>query len=193
MLGYGRYMDCVSENEIVCKLDEINRTLAAPDLVVDITLPILGVLISAILGFAAFTAARSANRLAAMNTELAQRSERRRFGDAMLSYFDSRIEDIRTGNNADLPHWSETVEEIAHEIGEPNATALLNWLKQTIDHSFTGPTDDREINALWIQAKVPAIIGRWVNDPANFQEPKHELRHEKHAHKVHTVSNATQA
>ncbi|MFJ4175273.1 hypothetical protein [Microbacterium sp. NPDC089696] len=166
-------------------LDEISywlEQIAQPDVWRDYLIPILGILATMFLGLAAVLTARASNRIAGQNTELALRAERRRYGDAVIAYYESRHPDVRSGKNHNMPHWTETPLAIATELGEPNAAQLMSWVTATIDHATsTGPEEDRAINAAHIKAIVPVVVAKWVSHPTMFNEPAFKLWHERNA------------
>lgn len=156
------------------------QQLATRDVFLDYVLPILGVTATAFLGYGALRASRSANRIAAQNAELAVRAERRRYGDAVIAYYESRHDDVATGQNWNMPHWTEAAEAVATEVGQPNSDALLKWVTATIDHATASDHDeDRYLNALHIRATVPIVVAKWVNNPVTFAEPPFKLWHER--------------
>ncbi|WP_193596583.1 hypothetical protein [Microbacterium sp. YJN-G] len=87
----------------------------------------------------------SANALAAQAIELTRRAERRRFGEAVQGYYDSRRKDIWSGKNWNMPHYTHDVLGVANEVQEPNTDVLLKWLTDTIDRILDAdsyPTQD---------------------------------------------------
>ncbi len=163
--------------------DEISywlEQIATPEPWRDYVLPVLGIAATVFLGWGALKAARAANRIAKQNTELALREERRRFGDAVISYYESRHEDVRSGRNWNMPHWTEAAQAVATEVGEPNSEALLKWVTETIDHATQSDSvPDRPLNAIHIRATVPIVVAKWVNNPVEFNEPPFKLWHER--------------
>ncbi|EYT59767.1 hypothetical protein [Microbacterium sp. UCD-TDU] len=156
--------------------------IARPDLWRDYLIPAAGIVATVFLGWAAVAAARAANRIAKQNTDLALRAERRRFGDAVIAYYESRHDDVRTGKNWNMPHWTESAEAIAAEVAQPNSDRLLSWVTGTIDHATNdGDPNNRDINALHIRATVPVVVARWVNNPAAFDERPFVLWEERPA------------
>ncbi|KKX97726.1 hypothetical protein [Microbacterium sp. Ag1] len=120
--------------------------------------------------------------IAELNTDLALRAERRRFGDAVIAYYESRHDDVRTGKNWNMPHWTESAEAVAAEVAQPNSDRLLSWVTGTIDHATNdGDPIHRNINALHIRATVPIVVARWVNNPAAFDERPFVLWEERPA------------
>ncbi|MGO4488169.1 hypothetical protein [Microbacterium sp. 2RAF4] len=163
-------------DDIIYWLEQI----AKPDLWRDYLIPALGIAATGFLGWGALSAARAANRIAKQNTELALRAERRRFGDAVIAYYESRHEDIRTGRNWNQPHWTEAAEAVATEVGEVNSDRLLTWVTETIDRAASSDhPENRAINALHIKATVPVVVAKWVNNPVTFDEQPFTLWEER--------------
>lgn len=156
------------------------QQLATPEPWRDYVLPAAGIVATVFLGWGALRAARAANRISEQNTELALRAERRRYGDAVLAYYESRHDDVLTGRNWNQPHWTEAAEAVATEVGQANSDRLLNWVTATIDHATKSDQEvDRPLNALHIRAIVPIVVAKWVNDPVGFKEPPFVLWHER--------------
>lgn len=170
---------CTDPSSVACWLESIDSALRAGNVWIDVWLPVASVIATVLLGIAALRASSAANRLAKQNTELALRAERRRYGDAVLSYYKSREDDVRAQKNANMPHWVDAARAVGLEVGEPNSEKLLTWVLATIDHAMTGPRHDRGLNALWITEQLPVVIAKWVNDPKDFDEPAWRLYHER--------------
>lgn len=160
--------------------------IARPDLWRDYLIPAVEVAATFFLGWAAIAAARAANRIAAQNTDLALRAERRRFGDAVIAYYESRHNDVRAGKNWNMPHWTESANAVAAEVAQPNSDKLLGWGTGTIDHATNdGDPSHRDINALHIRATVPVVVAQWVNNPGDFDERPFVLWEERPAAQHH--------
>ncbi|KAB1892545.1 hypothetical protein F6W69_00220 [Microbacterium oxydans] len=165
-------------NDVTYWLEQIART----DLWRDYLIPVLGIAATVFLGWAAVAAARAANQIAKQNTDLALRAERRRFGDAVIAYYESRHDDVRTGKNWNQPHWTENADAVAAEVAEPNSDKLLGWVTGTIDHATNdGDPNHRDINAIHIRSMVPVVVARWVNNPGAFDERPFVLWEERAA------------
>lgn len=172
-------MEC-DQTLISCQLEHMNASIRDVDVWATYVIPIAGILVALLLGVAALSASRAANRLAKQNFELLRRDDRRRVGMAVRAYYETRREDILNGTNANMPHWTDEVEAVAAEVDAPNWESLLSWLTRSIDHLLKdGPPNDLGINATHFYATVPVVIGRWVSDPDGFSEPVFRLWHER--------------
>lgn len=142
------------------------------------------IVVSALLALAALWAAISANNLARKSVnltkaanelanqavELTRRAERRRFGEAVTAYYNSRREDLWSGKNFNMPHYTHEVQGVANEVQEPNAENLLDWLTTTIDTVIdpANPNFARQTEAHRMRMTVPIEIGKWIHDPTSY-------------------------
>lgn len=194
--------DLAPISELSCLLRNIQDSLAAPDGVgiTGIIVGAVGIVVSGTLAFVALRLSRStntlaassnalaestnalaesANELAAQAIELNRRAERRRYGEAVLGYFNERWDDLMRGENYGARHDIHSVLGVASEVNEPNSDVLITWLTDTIDVVLDPATypvngDERKwhflrmADAHRLKKTVPIEVGRWVHDPEGF-------------------------
>lgn len=167
-----------------CLLREILAVASQPDWI-GWAIACAGIVVSAVLAWAAIRAARAANqlaingnkmtetanRLAAEAIELTARSERRRFADALEEFYDRIRIKIRDGAVRKGDHSTQRVMRVAEEIGDASASELLAWLLDAAERAGTAEraVAHRHEDVSSLDQLVPIEIGRWVRDPKQFK------------------------
>ncbi len=166
-------------------LKQILAAVKAQDTIAEYVLPIAGIVMAAVVGVAAWCLSRAANNLSQQANEIAEessavakqaldmqrRTERRLLANAVLAHYESRADDVRSGQNYNMPHWDHEMRAAAEEIDEPNSSKLIEWLLAAIERSFEQDANDRALNALWLNSQLRRECSRWVSNPEEF-DPK---------------------
>lgn len=181
-------MTCDVNSPESCWLGVIATSLQAENPWVTVVLPLASIMVTLLLGVAttylayvSLHVSRESTELARRATLLAEREERRPFGDALQAYYETRRRDIYKLENKGLPHYTDAAEVSAKRVNAPNAELLLRWLKTSIDHALEdGTPEEAGVNAYELRGTVPAVIAAWVGDPVNFNPLPFRLWHEKH-------------
>lgn len=173
-----------------CLLRAILAAATAPDWI-GWAISGVGIVVSALLAWAAIALANAANRLATEGNamaeaanrlaseaiELTERSERRRFADAVEAFYQRVREKIRDGSVRKGDHATQQAMRVAKEIGEPTALELLAWLIDAAERAGNKerPVTYRHEDVSYLDQLVPIEVGGWVRDPKKFKPQEFTL------------------
>ncbi|MFJ6680099.1 hypothetical protein ACIQLK_13375 [Microbacterium sp. NPDC091382] len=183
-------MTCEEIRTVACGLYEIADALNRADPWTTYVIPIASIVVTLLLGaatvflgIASYKVSKQTTEMNARTNAIAERAERQQYADAIIAYWESRREDIASGKNWNMPHYTDDVEAVGKRIGAPNADKLLRWLTDSIDALLNVAEEhrsDRGMNAFHFRGAVKVAAAEWVNDPKGFDQERFKLWHERH-------------